>query len=660
MKALFLKELRELAWLGAPIALIWGLWWAVLPPIRGLLGPQGQTMETLGIGAIVLGMVFGFAPFELERRTEMRSFLVHRGIGPRTGAWIRLAAAAAWTACTLLLGIALVAVLYLSSSLEIPGYVARALRALGWGALVAAPALAVGAFVSLIHERAWARWLSLAWCGFGLAMVGGASSRWERLDGVLGASAYLVFCAVVAVGAAWLAVERFVSGTREGQAQPKGVSIANAMLALAIGLPPFLGLVAEIEFVARGLSWSENESWIRTADGQIVRRSPQSPLPGPPSQWHTFRPGGTIQLTQGEQFLFHPVGGRGIFSRSLLGQGARSWSGPTEWAFGVRSDDPVQSVADGWWRTWIDTDSERIVSRWWPRPGLARFETFRLPDEAMSDPGPHRLRSVRAFSTAGRHVLVTDEHGIPRAVLSGPPPEGRLRDLEFPDSERQPEHLVATRIVLAEGQSAPSPLEADLWIASEGAYVFDGEDFQPVARYEELQLASSSDAMDVRVVVSAYDGLGYEVALFDEASGALLDSRRVAPRTAMERLWATCAGLVSLSKTPIASLGAWSLMPQDHDGSATPAKSLWIDPLVLGGRRPWLLGLHWGVAAALAWSTRRRLGGRAWAWPLAVLALGLSAWAVCLLIEPRRVARVVTEPSRTRPAWVPIVDRAST
>lgn len=658
MKSVFLKELRELAWLGAPIALLWCLWWSVLPPMRDLLGPHGQTMEELGTAALVLGLVLGFAPFELERRLGMRSFLVHRHIGLRDAAWMRLAASATWTAGILILGFVLAGTLYLVPALNVPGYVSPAARALGYGALIAAPAVATGAFANLIDDRAWVRWTSLAWSGIGLAAIGRTSSRWELVDGPLGASIYLAACSAVTAVGAWLVVGRFANGTREDQPLTPALSAWSAALALGFWVPTFQALTAQLEFTARGLSWSHNSYWIESEDGRVLQRSPKAPPPAQPSRWLTFPPADTIRLTDRERLVFHPVGGRGFLSPSPLGRHGL-WNGSPEWALGIRSKEPVSVAADGSWATWIDDELGRVVSRWWPRPGIPVFESFPLPDARAAQSTNYRLEPNRDFESGHRSVLVANEGHFPVAQITGPPPDGRLRRLEFPESTGDLERSSATNIVLAEGASDPIRREADIWIADRGTYVLEGGEFESVARFEGTPLSSHDDSTNVRAVVSGHDGLSYEVQVLDRTTGAVLGSSRVAPATATERAWALGAGLAALARTPAASLVSWWLFPDDPDGTTTPAKSPWIDPLVVGGRRPWLVALHLCLAAALAFETRRRLGARAWGWVAAVLALGVAAWLASRLLERRRAVRVVEAGSPTRPGWAPIADRAT-
>jgi hypothetical protein len=656
MRALYLKELRELTWLGGPVALLWMLVWAFVPPARGLLGPSGQTMELTAYGSIVLGLLMGFAPFEFERQAEMRSFLVHRGLGVRTTAWTRMAAIATWTSGVVVLGLAVVSMVHLSAAVQAPGYFAHGLRALVVTTAIAGPALAAGAFAGCLGERAWLRWCALVLSGFGLASIGGAASHWELLSSRFGAWPYGAFCVATFAAGCWLAVERFVAGTCADRPIGKRVAFGSAILGVVLWTPLLFQATAYLQFMARGGAWSANAFWLRTEEGGLIQRSSQEAPPDRTSQWFTFQPADTIRLTEEEVLVFHPIGGGGIFSSSLLGN-YRRWSGSPLWAFGAKGIRHRRIAVEGPWTTWIDEEIGSLVTRWWPLFGRAEFAAFRLPP---AGPGPeaYRLEQGRSFATQGKFVLVLDAEGHPMAVLTSPPPDAGYRTIGLPGSDRVIEIVNAFKIALESEPTKSFAVESEVFAGESGNYVFDGEDFVAVAGYEPPQYTHRESKHDFKAVVREYDGLSYEVSLYHKDSGALVGSSRVAPGTAWEQVCAVAARVATLARPPGATVASSLWVADDDDGSETPAQSPWIDPLVLGGRRPWLVALHLAVGAALAWSTRRRLGGRGWGWPLGVMLFGLPAWFACRILEPRRAARA--EASRAPlPRWAPIVDRAT-
>ncbi len=119
------------------------------------------------------------------------------------------------------------------------------------------------------------------------------------------------------------------------------------------------------------------------------------------------------------------------------------------------------------------------------------------------------------------------------------------------------------------------------------------------------------------------------------------------------------AHLVSALRSPLASVqSAFDFQPR-----RPTERHEWLDPLVAGGRRPWLLALNLGLSLALAlyFAARRKNGLRA-SWlvlfalfgPLtAVLANALEPRRAALPQPPRRTLRIGPRPTRaTQPEAV--------
>lgn len=660
MRALVRKELREQAPWGVALVLTWAVRWAFFPPLGRTLELSGDGIVLTAFASILVGLALGFAPFELERQRETRAYFVHRGVSIRAVAGVRLAVAAFWVAVLQGVGLALL-LIPLQSALVVPDHVGRALRALATTSSISWPALGAGALAGCLDQRARVRWAALILLGLGLAVWGAELSRFGLLDSRAGSAPYLIFCALTALATLWIAVERFAVEVREGGVPRGAQRAATVIVGLALALPVLLWAVRGMQHSARSVAWRSNPYWVRTAEGVLVQRAPGAP-PSGVERAILMSHGAGMRLGPGESAAFHPRFGRTWYWDSMLGR-RPVWPDALPWAFGQRIEPPETSRHGATWATWIDRENELIVTLWrepWSRPVV---DVFELPDAVPGELAGASLRSGSS-STRAASVVVVDAESLVRALVTVEPQGATCRPLSLPDGDVAIGRDFGKVLRFAE-PSAPglvrmghtNPSE-QIFLGERGAYIFQGDSFRRVAEYEPFA-PEPDDPERIEARVSRYDALAYDVELRDMESGMTLASGRVAPRTGLERLGALAAIAGTLARAPVASLASSALIPPDDDASGTPSQSLWIDPLVLGGRRPWLVALHFGVAAAIAWATRRRLGGRAWGWPLAVLALGVPAWLVCLLLEPRRAARAAAVQARARAAWAPIVDRAS-
>jgi hypothetical protein len=167
--------------------------------------------------------------------------------------------------------------------------------------------------------------------------------------------------------------------------------------------------------------------------------------------------------------------------------------------------------------------------------------------------------------------------------------------------------------------------------------------------------ASDADRLvRLRSRYARYDGLDPTIEVLDAKSGASLFTGRLAPDAA----WTleTLACTASLLQTPIGSIASFAEREPWRD------RSMFDDPALLGGRRPWLLAACLALATYLAWRVRRET--RAWGrsprlgafWMVATLCLGLVGWALFRITEPRPVrARHAVAARRARPGERPEV-----
>lgn len=658
MRTLFYKELREQAPIGAAAALIWTAWWGLAPPIHPFLLLGGDGVVLVGFASITLGLLLGFAPFEIERRSGMRSFLVHRGVTVRAMALARLVIAAGWTAGVTLAGFAALVLVHLRPALLVPGLVEPNLRALSTTSAIAWPALGAGALAGCLGERTWVRWAALLLLGAGIASWGTELSRLGLLESSAGTAPFLAFCVAAAATCAWVAARRFQAEATEDRPLQLGPRLGSAALTLVLGAPLLLQTAQVAQHFLRGVAWRSNAYWLRTSDGKFVERAQGALPPGPTRTGFQFHPTGRIDLGEGEQLVFHPLVGATRYWDQMLGTRPH-WRSQTSWAIGFREPMTQFAWSSEGWHVRIDPDLDRIVTIWRESRWRIAVGVFSLPDSAAGELAGGSLEMASTHSGLSDCVLVLDEAKRVRAVVRPDSGGGTCRALALPDGGPMIERVFADDVFLHADPEPRAVGRATVFVGTDGNYVFDGDEFRRVARFETAPSPLEEERPAVEAIVSDYDGLAYTVTLRAEDDGDLLGSSRIAPRATLERLGALAALASTLARVPASSLASFALHPPDDDGSATPSQSLWIDPLVLGGRRPWLVALHLGVSAALAWSTRRRLGGRAWGWPLVVVLLGLPAWLACRMLEPRRAVRGVVAQRSRLPHWAPIVDRAA-
>ncbi|MEQ1632180.1 MAG: hypothetical protein ABL997_07385 [Planctomycetota bacterium] len=126
-----------------------------------------------------------------------------------------------------------------------------------------------------------------------------------------------------------------------------------------------------------------------------------------------------------------------------------------------------------------------------------------------------------------------------------------------------------------------------------------------------------------------------------DGTGKVLFEHAYAPRTAMEQLGYATAIVPSLLRSPVLQLCAHVFAPDEP-----PSLSAFVDPVVAGGHRTWLVLAGSATSIGLALGSRRRLR-RAGAdartlrfWSVAVALTGLLGALLCEWFEPSRAWRL--------------------
>jgi hypothetical protein len=163
---------------------------------------------------------------------------------------------------------------------------------------------------------------------------------------------------------------------------------------------------------------------------------------------------------------------------------------------------------------------------------------------------------------------------------------------------------------------------------------------QPVARVE-------GDVMSWRLV-------------FDGQAGVAAWQHEFTPRTGTERGYAYTAMVLSLLRPPLLQATAAFLAPPDRRWHT------FVDPLVVDGRRDWLVVSGIAAAMVFAWLVRRRLvrlgadRGTQRFWTVATLLLGPFAAAISVFAETERAwaVRKPLAPRAPRIASLPVGQEA--
>lgn len=292
------------------------------------------------------------------------------------------------------------------------------------------------------------------------------------------------------------------------------------------------------------------------------------------------------------------------------------------------------------WQSWLRTGGQLWVGdgvAWWSS-SLSRSlqRVLKIGDE----PGfaPDLNVHTMAVDGGARQVVVFVERDANVVWLLD---ESSLAVRPLPLAEGDHANHIARADRLAplepDGVAPAVGKEEDVVWGSRYGYALREGRLQPVGKVPQPDPRDDSPWNGMRV--TAGDGLGWTVAI-DAAGGMPAFHHRFEPRTLPERVWAGVACWFGALRPPLLQLAAACMSPTE----SPPGKRWfwWLDPLVMHGRRWWLVAAGAALAAWCAWRTRRRLrhlGADAATlrfWTVATLLLGpVGAWCSVLWERPR-------------------------
>ncbi|MEO6597096.1 MAG: hypothetical protein ABIP94_20315 [Planctomycetota bacterium] len=211
-------------------------------------------------------------------------------------------------------------------------------------------------------------------------------------------------------------------------------------------------------------------------------------------------------------------------------------------------------------------------------------------------------------------------------------------------------HDRAVAPLVAAVQATLGHAEVDLVQGERSLYAFEAGVWRAVAATSAMAVEAESPCKTVGL-----DPLNpvIEVAA---AGGVAAFHHDYAPRMAWERVHAGTAMLWSLLRAPLVQVIVHAV------GDARNETTWLVDPLVVAGRRLWLVLACIGFALLASWRVHRRLRalsapiGTVWFWTAATLLLGAPAALACLVFErPRAYAqRALAEPFAVPRIFTPV------
>lgn len=566
------------------------------------------------------GLLLGVVAFAFDEALGTREFLAQRPLGVAALVGARLAGCA-----LVLLGwfvlvppCAYAALAFGDSSWEFGHW--RQWPAI-WGTMTPAiSACAIGAVATALPFAAWARGL----CAAPLFLIPFSVIFWLERAGPSRTTAWPVFVGghllVAGLLVAWL---WFTKGNRRDGDLPASGRLRIRIVAPLLGIATLLWAVLQMEVEANAV-----ERLLRTYprplvhEGQVVlvRRADWD------EPWQRVdaghRPTGE-QIRVRFESLVGPEVPR-VHREFLRVEGPRSGAWQSS-GVGVQGRFLLDEDGTAWWQPW--RDGLRTVAK---SPAEPRFAA----GTRLLALGDGVMREVVLIEPEGQGVWrwLPGTTGCVRV----PPPDGDRLVGSIPHGDRY-EPLA---------EAAGAQLQAGETLLCGETFVYtlrDGE----LRRVGKVFPAGPEAGASPRFLAVDADVLGWTLA-FDGDAAVAPFHHRFEPRTAAERGFALLA------------LASAALRPPLLQGIAqvrAPGPGSWhwfTDPLVAGGRRPWLVGIGMALAGLLAWATRRRLRR------LGAAADTIRFWtiAVCLLGPFGAVASVVGERPRAHarrpvPATVP-------
>jgi hypothetical protein len=682
MNALVRKELRQILPAQLLVTALVSLAWFFADP-RWALAPFAEEQSSLyvavQISCLLAGLALGLGQFTLERWQGTEAYLVHRGTGRRGAFRAKVLAGLASLVLLAIVPPSLFGSFYLSSQDHAGSASVLSLVQAAIAGATVVPGYALGVFVAQVR-RGWILRAALALLGAATLLSAltwlahPAVQLWHiPFVGPLLAAAWLLF----------LAGREFETGERSKRSRP--IALLRALTTAALCLPFFLFVPFFVRAALRIDVMAGFPHVVEDGQGKLFVATPTErdrasllgSNPGIP------RVGNVYELVDAE-------GGRVPDSTALH---YNSWSS--------YSDNQVAPHADKAHFTTL------YAPFWTPMtqvPEIVRRTDGHHPRGPLQLSGPwHVARDqpvgwhvlvdlsdgavwVGAWSTMPRHRLATLGPSI--RVLegkrnSGPvlcdEATGLLRTLR--NQQDNDELPVLEVVALPDGDRfvGVEPLysvdaarigvrikaQGELLRGTTGLYV---RDHQGWLRWEELGLseragrAPETELDELHrwsLVFSSLDGFGFHLDVLDAVTGDTRLAIDLTPTTQRQRNKAFLAELACLTFSPAVVLASWSSprrVAPEHFGVIGPTL---LDEL-RGRNRTGIVVASLLLAAALTRQLWRRLGQggaplelRLW-WCGATALLGLPAYVLCRLLEPRaaRTSRVAVARERREPRFV--------
>jgi hypothetical protein len=252
--------------------------------------------------------------------------------------------------------------------------------------------------------------------------------------------------------------------------------------------------------------------------------------------------------------------------------------------------------------------------------------------------------AARAWSTKGAVVLVDPSDGTAWEYRHDPY-EASLARLELPDDDRVRVHRVnADGTILFEGARGFYRYQSD---ERGGAAMRIEGDEQAEYVAKRGKAVAQREALE-RLLAEVSDPIEYDVTVEAQSQPGGVFRHSYAPRSPGERRAARAALAAALLRPPVA-LVAHHLrpLPEPAHRRLTVERAILLDPLVAGGKRPWLVLAAFLISSGLALVVVLRLRRmqaelrRVIGWALVVLTFGPIGLSVHFALESSRAWRWV-------------------
>jgi hypothetical protein len=630
MLALLRKEAREI--LAASVLMCALLSWLAILGRGDLVTPSDNGhLFVVAIFATVIGVCHGFGEFAFEERNTWR-YLVHRSTGYRGAFLAKLALD--WSVLALLtivpLGVHAVWIVWFTDDASIALW-SRYFEIVTTAA-IGVGAHAIGVFASQLRRPTWLRFTIALGASIGFL----AASTFVTLapyESPIGPAArYLLWIAVISLPLQMFSYRMFVAGIDDDRAFAGRLGVAVAACTLVLLAPWICFIVGALQSVPVGNYTYERATIVELSNGEL--------------RLALYENGRPFEVPSHGSDERVPIGG---VVRIIPLLGWTRWEAPTEAAL-LRDANALRPFEFGaaWTplthlpRLGVWSPSDNV---WFPRRG-GRIAVVQHGDDPsmrtllLLGKGPEDAEFSALAGPIGRlgshTICIVDLLDRTLWRLDPDVPQPQVERLELPDRD---EFLRVDRMVLTDvagpGVSLYDLDHSVVVVGKHGVYEWDSDHFVDGTRNSLWVPASEAGASArLRVELTRPDALEPAVAVRDAKSGALLFE--YAYKSAFD-VRIACAYACSIVRPTIGSFASlFSEVPANFREIY-----LFIDPLLTGGRRVWLLALNVVIAAALATRAWRRgvVGDpRRVFEALAILLLGVSAAVVLALVEPRRRA----------------------